>query len=324
MQNTGPIRTVAFLGPHGTFGEEALTNLTDIGEIEPVPARTMPDALYAAHAGEVDWAFVALENSIEGTVTSSLDTLIFDTDLLIQREVVMPVRLCLMVPDGVKLKDIKRVISFPVAAAQCREYMSQHLPDAEVIASNSTSDAVRQVSKTSSRNTAAIGTRLAAEIYGLRILDEDVSDHNGNETRFVLVSSKGIPAPTGHDRTSIVIFQNADKPGNLHAILGQFAARNINLTKLESRPTKQGLGDYCFVIDLEGHIDDEVIADCLRDMHVQAHTVKFLGSYPAAGAKAPRRRRDAQAAWRAADEWVRELRNQVDPTPVRKRFKVIK
>lgn len=324
MQNPGPIRTVAFLGPHGTFGEEALNTLTDVGEFEPVPARTMPDALYAAHAGEVDWAFVAIENSIEGTVTATLDTLIFDTDLLIQREVVLPVRLCLMVPDGVKMKDIRRVISFPVAAAQCRDYMNQHLPEAEFVASNSTSDAVRQVSKTTSRNTAAIGTRLAADLYGLNVLQEDISDHSDNQTRFVLVGSRGIPAPTGHDRTSIVIFQSADKPGNLHSILGQFSARNINLTKLESRPTKRNLGDYCFAVDLEGHIDDEVIADCLRDMHVQAHTVKFLGSYPAAGAKASRRRRDAQAAWRSADEWVRDLRNQVEPAPKRGRLKVVR
>ena len=320
-----PLRTVAFLGPFGTFGDEALRALKDAGPIEPIPARTMPDALAAASAGEVDMAFVALENSIEGTVNVALDSLIFDNELLIQREVVLPVRMALIAPKGVKIKDIKRIISFPVATAQCREFISSTFPNAEVVASNSTSDAVRQVSRTSSKNTAAIGTRYAAELYELHVLNEDISDHDSNETRFVLAASKGVPAPTGHDKTSIVVFQAADKPGNLHAILGQFSARNINLTKLESRPTKRGLGDYCFIIDLEGHIDDEVIADCLRDLHVQARTVKFLGSYPAVGTHAPKRRRDAQAAWRDADAWITDLRGQVAPAPKRsRRLKVVK
>lgn len=318
-------RSVAFLGPSGSFGHEALTSQADLGEIESVAMPTMPEALASAHRGEVDMAFVALENSIEGTVNVSLDSLIFDTDLLIQREVVMPISLCLIAPNGVKLKDIKRIISFPVAVAQCREYLANKLPNAEIHASNSTSDAVRQVSRSTSRNSAAIGTSLAAAIYGMEVLDPDVSDHAHNQTRFVLAARQGVPARTGHDKTSIVVFQSADKPGNLHTILGQFAARNINLVKLESRPTKQGLGDYCFVIDFEGHVADEVVADCLRDLHVQTRNVKFLGSYPAAGAHGPKRRRDAVAAWRQADNWIAGVRAQVQESPKRKgRLKVVK
>lgn len=318
-------RRVAFLGPSGSFGEEALRSLTDMGPIEPVPMRTMPDALMAVHTDEVDHAFVALENSIEGTVNVSLDTLIFDTQVLIQREVVLGIRLCLLAPKGVKLKDIKRIVTFPVAVGQCREFLASRLPSAEIVPANSTSEAARQVGRTSSKNTAAVGTRLAAELYGLTVLEDDIADHEGNETRFVLVAKKGIAAPTRHDKTSIVIFQSDNKPGNLHSYLGQFAARNINLTKLESRPTKRNLGDYCFVVDLEGHIDSEVIADCLRDLHVQAGSVKFLGSYPAAGAQAPRRRREAASAWRAADAWITDLRSQVAPAPRRKRkFEVVK
>ncbi len=319
-----PPRQVAFLGPSGTFAEEALLGLPDLGPIDPVPMRTMPDALAAVHANEADLGFVALENSIEGTVNVALDSLIFDTDLLIQREVVMGIQLSLIAPKGVKLKDIKRVISFPVASAQCREFIAAKLNQVEIVASNSTADAVRQVSKSTSKSTAALGTRLAAAKYGLNVLEPDVSDHNGNETRFVLVGRDYIPAPTGHDKTSLVIFQSDNKPGNLHSILGQFSARNINLTKLESRPTKAGLGDYCFIVDLEGHVDNEVIADCLRDLHVQSKGLKFLGSYPAAGSHGPRRRREAVAAWREADAWIAGLRSQVEPSPKRGRLKVVK
>jgi prephenate dehydratase len=143
------------------------------------------------------------------------------------------------------------------------------------------------------------------------VVASDIDDHTGNATRFVVVAASGVPAPTGHDKTSIVCFQSADRPGSLHGILGQFTARNINLTKLESRPTKHTLGDYCFIIDLEGHVDDEVVADCLRDLHAQLANVKFLGSYPAAGDHGPALRRDAELAWRGADEWISSLRAQV-------------
>jgi len=163
--------------------------------------------------------------------------------------------------------------------------------------------------------TAAVAPRLAARLYGLEILATDVEDHPGNQTRFVAVGapSAGIPAPTGHDRTTIVCFQHRDVPGSLHGILGQFAARNINLTKLESRPTKQGLGEYCFVIDLEGHLADEVVKDCLRDVQAGLAQVKFLGSYPAAGVDGAERRRDAHDAWRRADAWLESLAARIRP-----------
>lgn len=321
------IRRVAYLGPPGSFGEQALRSLDFVASAQALPARTMPDALHAVETGEVDAALVALENSIEGTVNVSLDTLVFDTNLFIQQEVILEIKLALLAPKGVKLRDIKRVVSFPVAAAECRDYLAEKFPNVEIVAANSTSDAVRQVSRTSSAHTAAIGTALAADLYNMQVLEEDISDHGGNQTRFVLVAKSGIPAPTGHDRTSIVLFQSDNKPGNLHAFLGQFSARNINLTKLESRPTKRGLGDYCFVIDLEGHIASEMIADCLRDLHVQAGNVKFLGSYPAGGAQSSKRRRDASANWRAANSWVAGLRDAVRPAPSKRRtmkFKVVK
>ncbi|MGH9153893.1 MAG: prephenate dehydratase [Acidimicrobiales bacterium] len=302
---------VAFLGPPGTFTEEALLTQPDLAEQELVPMRSMPDVLAAAQSGEADLGFVALENSIEGTVNISLDSLIFEHDLLIRREVVLPVSLALLAPPGTALEGIERVVSFPHATAQCREWFSRHLPGVTLVASNSTAEAAEVVGREQPPATAAVGTVLAAKLYGLEVLAPSIGDHPDNATRFVLVARSGIPAPTGHDKSSIVCFQSADRPGNLHAILGQFAARNINLTKLESRPTKRRLGNYCFVIDLEGHVDDEPVADCLRDLHSQLAGLKFLGSYPAAGEHGPAIRRDAEAAWVAADAWIDAIRGQI-------------
>lgn len=304
---------IAFLGPPGTFTEEALLTQPDLAEADLVPMRSMPDVLAAAQAGDTDLGFVALENSIEGTVNVTLDSLIFDNDLLIRREVVLPVSLALLAPPGTALGDIERVVSFPHATAQCRGWFARHLPGVTLVASNSTAEAAEAVGHDRPPGTAAVGTILAAKLYGLDVLAPSIGDHPDNATRFVLVASGGIPPATGHDKTSIVCFQSADRPGNLHAILGQFAARNINLTKLESRPTKRGLGNYCFVIDLEGHVDDEVVADCLRDLHSQLADLKFLGSYPAAGEHGPGIRRDADAAWKAADAWIDDIRTQILP-----------
>jgi len=305
------VTRIGFLGPPGTFTEEALLTQADLAGEELVPMRSMPEVLAAAQSGAVDMGFVAMENSIEGTVNMTLDALIFDTSLLIRREVLLPVSLSLLAPPGTSLADVTTVVSIPHATAQCRAWLTANLPAAELAAANSTAEAVRLVGETRPPGTAAVGTALAAKLYGLDVLAADVGDHDDNVTRFVLVAPQGVPAPTGHDKTSIVCFQDADRPGSLHAILGQFSARNINLTKLESRPTKQSLGEYCFVIDLEGHVADEVVADCLRDLHAQLPSVKFLGSYPAAGDDGPALRRDASAAWKAADEWLASLRGQI-------------
>ena len=304
-------RRVGFLGPPGTFTEEALLSQPDLATDELVSLRSMPEVLAATQSGEVDLGFVPIENSIEGTVNISLDALIFENELLIQREVVAAIRMHLLAPPGMTLEDVTHVVSIPPALAQCRGYLASKLPDVVEVAANSTAEAVQQVGESREPGTAALGTLLAAELYGLEVLAADIEDHPDNSTRFVLVAREGIPPATGHDKTSIVCFQHADRPGSLHAILGQFSARNLNLTKLESRPTKRGLGDYCFIIDLEGHVDDEVVADCLRDLHAQLAGVKFLGSYPAAGDDGPAIRRDAEASWKAADAWISGLRSQI-------------
>lgn len=305
------VASVAFLGPIGTFTEEALLTQDDFAAASLTPCSTIGDVLDTVRRGEADLGFVPIENAIDGVVRDTLDALIFDVDLLVQREVVLDVRLHLMAPRGTALGDVRRIVSYPVALAQCRRFVAANLPGAETIAANSTADAARMLGEHPEPHTAAIAPRLAADLYDLSLLAEDVEDFAGNQTRFVAVATSGIPAPTGHDRTSIVCFQDADRPGSLHGILGQFAARNINLTRLESRPTKQGLGEYCFAIDLDGHLADEVVADCLRDLRAGLADVKFLGSYPAAGALATERRREASDAWQAAEHWLSGLRAQI-------------
>ena len=302
---------IGFLGPEGTFSEQALLTQPDYAAMELVPYRSIPDVLHAVSSGDIEVGFVPIENAIEGSVNVTLDSLIFDHDLKMQREVVIPVVMCLLAPPGVALPDIQRIVSIPVATAQCRGYLAANLPGVEEVAANSTAQAARIVAEEGDGRTAAIGTSLAGKIHGLDVLAEDIEDHPENQTRFVALTRTGIPAPTGHDKTSIVVFQKADVPGSLLTILQEFAARGINLTRLESRPTKRGLGDYCFIIDLEGHLGDELVADALRDLKSKNEDVLLLGSYHAAGEHGPRVRRDAEAAWRDAAAWIDDLRAQI-------------
>jgi prephenate dehydratase len=305
-----PLR-VGFLGPRGTFTEQALLTQPDLAEAELVPYPTMADVLRATETGDVDHGFVAIENSIEGTVNVTSDTLAFDVDVLIQREVVIPIQQHLMSVPGSVLAAIEEVVSIPHATAQARQFLHRELPSVRTRAANSTAEAARQVAEAGDPKVAAIGNSLAASIYDLDILAEDIEDHPENETRFVAVAPGVVPAPTGHDKTSLVVFQHEDAPGSLLAILQQFAARSINLTNLQSRPTKKGLGDYCFLIDLEGHISDDVVADCLKVLRAKGHEIKFLGSYPAAGAHGPAVREAQSDAVRSAERWIAEIRSRI-------------
>ena len=302
---------VGYLGPSGTFTEAALLTQTDLASAEHVLYRSHSDVLHNASAGEIDFGFCAIENAIEGTVNVVQDTLAFDSELLIQREVVIPITMNLLVKTGSSLSDVRKVISYPHALAQVRSFLRENLPDADLEAANSTAHAAHLLSESDELNVAAVGTSLAAEKYGLDIVAEGIEDHQGNKTRFVLIARDGIPAPTGHDKTSVVVFQQSDRPGSLLAILQEFAARSINLTKLESRPTREGLGRYCFLLDLEGHIADSVMADCLKTLQTKDVRVKFLGSYPAAGDNAETVREESNAALVKAQSWLDAIRSKL-------------
>jgi len=303
---------VGFFGPFGTFTEQALRSQADLAAGEAVDFRTVPDVLDAVANGAVDVGVVPIENSIEGTVNFTQDALAFDYDLVITREVVLDIELCLVGRPGTGLEDAKVVLSIPVATAQCHRFLRERLPHADVRAANSTAEAARLVAEEAAEGTVAIAPRVAADRYGLGVLEAGVEDHPGNQTRFVVVAREGIPAPTGHDRTAMVVFQRADEPGSLISILQEFAARRINLSNLLSRPTKDGgLGDYCFIVYADAHIADELMADAVRALHAKQGHVKFLGSYPAAGDQAHSAREHADARWRAADDWVQGLRRHI-------------
>jgi len=303
--------TIGYLGPEGTFTEQAMHREADLAALQSVPFPSMPDVLFAVHEGTVDLGVVPIENAIEGTVNATIDTLAFDVDLLIQRELVQRVQHNLLTVPGAPLDGIKKVVSIPVATAQCRTWLRDRLPNVGQGAANSTAEAARAVAEAGDPAVAAIANLRAAEVYGLDVAATDIEDHPENRTRFVVVGRNAVPVPTGHDKTSIVVYQQADRPGSLLSILQEFAARAINLTLLLSRPTKTSLGDYCFLLELDGHIADEVVADCLRQLKTKQGDVKFLGSYPAAGDQAPAARSAADTATDDATGWLDDLRNRI-------------
>ena len=304
-------RRVGFLGPVGTFTEQAMLREADLAELEAVPFPLMTDVLFALAEGEIDLGVVPVENAIEGTVNATVDTMAFDVDVVIQRELLEPVSLHLLTVPGTDVAQVRRVVSIPVASAQCRRWLREHLPEVEYVAAKSTAEAAEIVAKAADPTIAAVANERAAQVYGLDVGGADIEDHPENQTRFVVVARSGVPPRTGHDKTSIVVFQQADRPGSLLAILQEFAARSINLSLLLSRPTKTSLGDYCFMLDLDGHLSDPVVADCLRTLRATQANVKFLGSYPAAGSHGPAARAQLDASFQAADVWLEGLRSQL-------------
>jgi prephenate dehydratase len=271
---------LTYLGPPGTFTEEALLSMERAAGADLVPMTTVEDVVASVTKGEADGGLVPIENSIEGSVNVTLDALAFGTDdVQVCAEVVRPIRHALLAKAGAKVGDIIAVVSHPHATAQCREYLARVLPGAQIRAANSTAEAAQLVGEQGPlRPWAAIGTPLAAELYGLAVLERDIEDRPENSTRFVLLGRER-PAPTGHDKTSVVCFIEKDRPGSLLAILHEFSDRQINLTKLESRPTKARLGEYCFFIDMEGHADAPPVRYAIDSLRTKVLEIKVLGSY---------------------------------------------
>lgn len=270
-----------YLGPPGTFTEEALLRIRPGAEI--VAFATVPEVFTAAERGDVAGGMVPIENSIEGSVNVTLDSLAFEPhDLWIEQEAVVPVRHALLVRPGVTLGTVRAVISHPHATAQCRGFLSRALTGVELRAANSTAEAAQIVAERGPLEPwAAIGAPIAAEIYGLQILEPNIEDRVENVSRFVLVGRER-PGRSGSDKTSVVCFIEKDRPGALLAILHEFSDRSINLTKLESRPTKARLGEYCFFLDMEGHIEDDPVRYAIDSLRTKILEVKVLGSYPRA------------------------------------------
>ena len=273
--------TFGFLGPPGTFTQEALLQVVDPESVELVYYPTAEEVVLAVERGEIPRGMVPIENSVEGTVNASIDAIGFETEgLLIEREVILGIRLHLLARSGMKLGDVKQVYSIPHATAQCRRWLRENLPEAKIVAANSTAEAAGRVAYEAA-TAAAIGPNLAAQLFGLDVIARDVTDHPEAETRFVVVGREAA-ARTGRDKTSLIAFIAEDHPGALLEILQEFAGRDINLTKLESRPTKRVLGEYCFFIDLEGHLSDDGVAGALAALEPKLARLKSLGSYPRA------------------------------------------
>lgn len=298
---------IAYLGPEGTFSEAALLQMTAAGLIpaapgagatEPLSTDSTPAALDAVRDGSADYACVPIENSIDGTVLATLDNLATGTPLQVFAELTLDVEFSIAVRPGTTADQVRTVAAFPVAAAQVRHWLADHLPAAQITAAISNAAAAQDVS--ASRADAGVSTALAARRYGLATLADGVVDEPNARTRFVLV---GRPAPpparTGADRTSVVL-RLENRPGALVAAMTEFGIRDIDLTLIESRPTRVELGTYVFFLDCVGHIDDVAVAEALTALHRRCADVRYLGSWPtgaAVGAVPPEL--DAAARWLA-------------------------
>ena len=308
MPGVPPTR-YAYLGPEGTFTEQALRTLRAAARAELQPCSGVPATLDAVRDGDADAAMVPLENSIEGAVTTTLDELATGEPLVITREVVLPIAFALVGREGTALADVRRVTTHPHAHAQVRRWLRHHLPDAEYTPAASTAAGAQAV--VAGEADAAVVAPIAATTYRLAVLAADVHDAEGAQTRFVLVSRPGDPppAPTGADRTTLVAFESDDHPGALLELLTEFAVRGVNLTRLESRPTGGGLGRYCFSLDAEGHVSEARVGEALRALRRICADVRFLGSYPRADGVAPTlRRATSDTDFADADAWLARLR----------------
>jgi prephenate dehydratase len=270
------MHTYAYLGPAGTFTEAALQKITASDDVRN-PYINVTAALDAVRAGDADYALVPIENSVEGVVARTLDELATGIPLTIAAEVTLAVTFDLMAKPGTT--QINRIGTHPHAESQCRTYLSKSYPHAEIVPTNSTAAAAELVAK--GQLDAAIASSAAAANFGLEIVAANIGDNQAAVTRFISAQKPGfIPAPTGHDRTSLVVYIDIDHAGALLEILSVFAKYDVNLTFIQSRPTGRELGHYHFIIDVEGHINDEPVARSMEELREICDDIRFLGSYP--------------------------------------------
>jgi len=302
---------IAFLGPRGTFAEAALRLLDAANGAELVPAASVHAALDLARSGEVEQALVPMENSIEGSVPLTLDELSSSgAGLVIVDEVVLPVTMNLVAPAGVGLADISRIATHPHAHAQVRGWLDAHLPGVVVLPALSTAGAAAGLNDLPRVYDAAIAPAITAEIYDLNVLASNIGDSEDAHTRFVLVERQGeVPPPTGADKTTLALYMHQDHPGALLDILTEFAVRGVNMTRIESRPTRKVLGDYYFSVDIEGHVCDARVAEALMGLHRVCLDVRYLGSYPRHDGREPVLRPGVtDADFSEAQDWLRKLK----------------
>jgi len=271
---------IGYLGPPGTFTEEALLNYKSFQKEDVKEYKTIPEVIRSI-GKEVKEGIVPVENSLEGSVNITLDILAGENNLKIKREIVIPISHHLLVKNKTELNDIATLFSHYQAVAQCRRFIEQSMPEAETELTFSTAQAAKIVSEKTKKNCAAIGTLRAANLYNLKVLRNNISDHKCNYTRFIVLSHQEASPITGKDKTS-VIFGIKDGPGALYQILKEFALREINLTKIESRPSKKNFGDYLFFVDMQGHFEEPGVSKGIEAIKDNTVFLKVLGSYPEA------------------------------------------
>jgi prephenate dehydratase len=299
-----PASRYTYLGPEGTFTEAALRTLPEAATRELTPMVSVPTALDAVRNGEAAAGFVPIENSVEGGVTATLDELASGRPLMIYREVLLPIAFALLTRPGTPLESIKTVTGHPVAQPQVRRWMAEHIPDALWEAAASNADGARLVQE--GRYDAAFAGEFAAATYGLEPLVTDIHDADNATTRFVLVGRPARPAAaTGSDKTSVVFWLRDDHPGALLEVLQEFASRGVNMMRIESRPTGEGIGRYCFSVDCEGHLQDRRVGDVLMGLKRACEQVRYLGSYPRAdGGRAMERTGTTDAEFVESADWL--------------------
>ncbi|WFE25587.1 prephenate dehydratase [Solwaraspora sp. WMMD791] len=269
----------AYLGPEGTFAEQALRSIPAAQRAERIPARSVPEALDAVRAGTADAALVPLENSIGGAVGVTFDELTGGDPLMITQEVVLPVEFVLAARDGMALERVRSIAAHPQASTQCRGWLRRQVPDATVVDVLSNGAAAAGVAN--GEFDAAICAPIGATGHALTVLADKIADHGDAVTRFVLVRRPGpLPAATGDDITTLAVYIAHDRVGALLAVLMELAVREVNLTRIESRPTGEALGRYAFFLDCSGHVADDRMGEALRGLHRVCADVRFLGSYP--------------------------------------------